>query len=261
VNEDAMDICIVTCNTWKGDGAYAKRLALAAEQLAQIRPDILCLQESLKAVEKGPDTAAFLAEKLEMDAVFTPAREKVRECNGVGKIPCYSGLALLTTLPVVRQQVTSLGGAEGDPERIAQHFVLLVDGKNLVVTNLHLTHLADHDMLRLNQLAIAAGDPFNDLRIDYRLVCGDFNCSWQEMKPWRNSRADRVIDCYQAGNGKMPGGTLVTKPGRRIDHILCIAPSPEAAPACHNAAVVLDKSDASGLLPSDHYAVSVDLSL
>ena len=83
---------IVTLNTWKNEGDYPRRLALMRDGLAELAPDLVCLQECF--ANAGHDTAAWLAAELGLDCHAAPARAKVRRHMGQD-LQSTSGLAIL----------------------------------------------------------------------------------------------------------------------------------------------------------------------
>ena len=256
-------IRVVTINTWKGDGAYASRLAALASQLRLLAPDVVCLQEALKSSDGRFDTAGYLARSLNLQPVYAPARQKIRDVEGE-RIYCHSGLAVLTSLPVCGSSIARLPSAEQD-ERISLTVEMTVEGGTLVVTNVHLTHLEGADVLRRSQLiaAIEHGQP-----LDYSatwLCCGDFNCTLEEDDLRRTLRSTGWLpfDCYAAGGGEMPGITLPggdpTRPGKRIDYILGLVREEADAFPCAKSRIVLDRQDSAGCYPSDHFGVMVEI--
>jgi hypothetical protein len=70
-------LVVVTLNTWKGDGAYSARLRLMVEEVGQLDPDILLLQECFAAPELGHDTAAALAGAMGFQSANWPGRKKI----------------------------------------------------------------------------------------------------------------------------------------------------------------------------------------
>jgi endonuclease/exonuclease/phosphatase family metal-dependent hydrolase len=83
---------LVTLNTWKGDGAYHRRLIAMTAGLRAENPDIVLLQECLRAPEARLDTAAYLAETLGMDHVAWHGRHKRRMVESQ-ELDCTSGVA------------------------------------------------------------------------------------------------------------------------------------------------------------------------
>ncbi len=146
------EITVLTLNTWKCDGDYLKRLALLRHGIAALRPDICLLQESFAAGALGWDTAEHIAEALAYRVAYAPARDKERVIDG-RPVRSQSGLALLTRGRINASQTVSLPDTPEDGERIAQISAVTIDGKRLLVVNLHLTYLLDRDELRQAELA------------------------------------------------------------------------------------------------------------
>ena len=107
---------LITLNTWKGDGAYHRRLIAMADGLAAENPDIVLLQECLRAPEARLDTAACLAETLGMDHVAWHGRRKARLVEG-REFDCTSGVAILSRLPILASRTIMLPVAAADERR------------------------------------------------------------------------------------------------------------------------------------------------
>lgn len=136
---------IVTLNTWKNEGLYERRLALMAEGLGELAPDIVCLQECFQA--DGFDTARHLAGALGLEAAVAPARHKVRTHEG-RRIESASGLAILRRNGALGAGRLALPSDPADGERIGQWSDVAPD---LRVLNLHLTHLRGPEAARLRR--------------------------------------------------------------------------------------------------------------
>lgn len=162
---------IVTLNTWKGDGAYTKRLAAMAAGLASLAPDIVALQEVLAAPEAGYDTAAHIASALGLTAAALPLRRKARAVEG-RTVDSSSGLAILSRGPIRSQRAVPLTADPRDGERAALVAEIETPGRLITVACVHLTHLIDRDDLRRRQWqevqAAVAGR-------EAAIVAGDFN--------------------------------------------------------------------------------------
>ena len=259
-------IRIITLNTWKGDGLYDWRLQLMARELYSLMPDVLCLQEAVRSDDFQIDTADFLADFLDMEKVYAPARWKSRKI-GSYEYNCTSGLAILSAYDVDKHWTDNLPVVPEDPERIACTAQIQVDHHLLSITNLHLTHLPDADRLRCEQLisVMRQNSGLEDTSI--WLCCGDFNLSLSEelLSSIAQQTSQQIIDCYLAGHGSLPGATLVksnrSSSNSRIDHILILQGRDQTPPRINNSRVVLDEPDFEGCYPSDHFGVCVDINL
>ena len=255
---------IITLNTWKGDGVYSKRLAEMANQLRQLHPDILFLQEAVQSVDGSVDTAGFLAEFLGLHSVYAPARLKIRQIEDKAHV-CYSGLAILSSYAIIKQRIDRLPSVAEDLDRISLTAVVALDDKQILLTNLHLTHLPGADALRLRQFA-AVTKHINTLCNPSIWLCGgDFNCVLDKHRLQEVSQNSwlQIDDCYLAAGGHLPGRTLAgnNRPHAlgRIDYILNIVGRGMETLCCTNGRVVLERADGNGVLPSDHFGVMVDI--
>ena len=202
---------VVTLNTWKGDGAYAARLAAMAEGLERLDPDVVLLQEVLDAPTLGLHTGHVLARHLRLNAVNLPLREKKRTVEG-RQVDSRSGLAVLSRHPVRASLSIPLPSDAKDGERAALVVEIVSPHGPLTVTNLHLTHLDDAD-LRRRQLAAAQQVA---KRPGTSLIGGDFNAEVDSF-PLRGSGWS---DC-RTELGQPRRSTLVGQPdGPCLDHLL-----------------------------------------
>ncbi len=236
---------LITLNTWKGDGAYAKRLAAMAAGLAALSPDVVTLQEVLAASEAGYDTAAHLARSLGMSAAVLPLRPKPRLVEG-RTVGSTSGLAVLSRWPIRMQRSVPLPADERDGERAALTAEIDMPGKSITVACIHLTHLNDREELRRQQwreVAAALSGP------GPVIVAGDFNAPMAAFDP------GGFIDSRQAcGEPETPTAIYETAPAC-IDHVLF--KGPRATGWC---TALGDPPSGCEVVPSDHLAVVADFS-
>lgn len=227
---------LVTLNTWKGDGAYHRRLIAMAEGLRAENPDIVLLQECLRAPEARLDTAAYLAKTLGMDHVAWHGRRKRRMVEGQG-LDCTSGVAVLSRMPILASRIIALPLDPEDGKRAA----LAVRIGQVEYVSLHLTHLADGAVLRRIQLEAI----LSQIDIGPSLLGGDFNAEPASMLfdglPTADCRA-------LAGIAAVP-----TCEGRCIDHVMAVGWSPRI----DDVRLVLTEAH-DGVIPSDHAGLSAD---
>ncbi|MDZ4317608.1 MAG: endonuclease/exonuclease/phosphatase family protein [Phenylobacterium sp.] len=237
---------IVTLNTWKNEGQYERRLALMAEGLGELEPDVVCLQECFQA--DGFDTARHLADALGLDAALAPARHKLRAHQG-RRIESASGLAILRRNGALASGRLALPSDPADGERIGQWADV---APGLRVLNLHLTHLRgpQASSLRAAQLAkalAAARRPGAGL-----IVAGDLNApadapDLAQIAAALDLAAAPTLQGERDGHPAYPGA---------IDHLALVDSGGWAIRRRFRA---LDRPDAEGWHPSDHAAVVADL--
>ena len=64
MSSEATRLRIVSLNAWKNDGDFPARVALIAEGLARLNPDVVCLQECFATEDGEVDVAHDLAAAL-----------------------------------------------------------------------------------------------------------------------------------------------------------------------------------------------------
>lgn len=258
-------LTIVTLNTWKNDGDYARRLPLMARQLTALAPDIVVLQEVFAAPEAGAHTGDALAAALTMDQIHEAARPGWRR-HGDGAVASTSGLSLLSRIPIKSHLRLELP-ADSDGERIAIAAWMEWNGGRIAIVNLHLTYQPDAHALRRRQLKDLVKGITGGVAADAIVLAGDFNAE-PDSPPlnWlRESSGFSVSDAWDAAGGprptmtEPPGGTTIGS--RCIDHILLLQPPGTPAAMFIAAERVLDRLDPdSGILPSDHAGLRAVLS-
>jgi endonuclease/exonuclease/phosphatase family metal-dependent hydrolase len=239
---------VVTLNTWKGDGAYRRRLALMTEGLSALAPDILLLQECLAAPEAGLDTARSLARSLGLHQAVWPGRPKPRTVEGV-TVDSTSGVAVLSRFPIRNIRILDLPADPRDGERAALMAELDHPDGPILAVSLHLTHLPDALTLRGRQLATILTALPSDLPA---ILGGDFNAGLDA--PEFRDLPRPVEDCrHLAGVPALP--TLAGSDTACLDHILLTGTRFTAGSVDR----VLDRPDADGILPSDHFGLQAML--
>lgn len=228
---------ILTWNTWKNTPPYRARMEVLVREAGAVRPDIVLLQEAF--VGGGADTAADLAEALGLRCLAAPARAKPRQQEDGSMVDSTNGLAILSRDEVCEPWVIALPPHPDDPDRIAQ--VARIGG--LTVVNLHLTHLADGDALRRDQIfhLLAHLEPEAPT-----VLGGDLNA--EQGDPAVTALLDAGFQDLAADR---PEPTIA---GRRIDYLLARGLSLASVGTRLVGAEPMD-----GLAGSDHAGVLVTL--
>ncbi len=261
---------VITINTWKGEGLYDWRLQLMGRDLYALEPNIVCLQEAVRSADFQVDTAAFLADYLDMEMIYLPARYKKRAIGSrQDKDSCeflsHSGLAILSTSSIDRHWADSMPTHPDDSERMALSAQIYHNSRLITVTNLHLTHLPDAGDLRYQQFLSILQQNSGAASRSTWICCGDFNqrIDNEMIHSLEKDSNLQINDCYLSGLGELPGATLVQTESRpeecRIDYIFSMQEKEKTPPQCTNGHVVLNSPDFEGCFPSDHFGVSVDI--
>lgn len=147
---------ILSLNTWKNDGDYARRLDLMSARLRACAPDVVLLQEAFRLPDNSAHTAARLAHDLDLACTYARARVKLRSWQGA-EVLSESGHAILVRGTVLATERLVLPTSDAGGERIALLARLDVDGRSVLAGCLHLSHLrGDHDGRRAQLETILA---------------------------------------------------------------------------------------------------------
>ncbi len=248
---------LVSLNTWKSEGDYPRRVRAMAEGLSALSADVIALQEDLRTSDGLTHTALALGQALSMHLSWVPARCKPRRV-GAAQTLSTSGLAVLSRRPVLEQRMLALPQDARDGERVAQCVRLPDAAGERWLVNLHLSHLPDRADLRREQLQ-AVLQAMDDLARELPVVlCGDFNAGPGDPELARFLEpGGPLVDAF-AGRQKV---THRSASGRafNLDHIFLRTRGAKPPLEMGGARVVLDRPDAHGVMPSDHFAVCADL--
>ncbi|MBA4261171.1 MAG: hypothetical protein C0443_03885 [Comamonadaceae bacterium] len=248
---------LVSLNTWKAEGDYPQRVRAMVDGLSALSADVIALQEDLRTADGLTHTALALGRALSMHLSWVPARAKPRRV-GQHHTLTTSGLAVLSRRPVLEQRVLELPQDERDGERVAQCVRLPGAAGEGWLVNLHLTHLPDRADLRRAQLEVVL-QAMGGLAAERPLVlCGDFNAEPGDpelagfLQP-----GGPLVDVF-AGRPKV---THLAASGQafNLDHVFLRTMEAKRPFELGDARVALERPDQHGVMPSDHFAVCVDL--
>lgn len=266
---------VVTWNLWWQFGPWQERQPAIAAELLRIDPDVALLQEVWS--EDEVDQAGELAAQLG----FHVARTTDREGN-----PQRFGNAILSRWPILSSTMIRLGDADGEPShRSALAATIDTPGgpQPFVVT--HLAWQYEAGPLRVRQLQevvtfataqVSDGDSVGPPLI----LGGDMNAVPDSDEIRRLTGLGTPFDpnlvftdCWAAvgdGDGHTwtranPHAADASWPRRRLDYVFVAWPrqkpmgNPLQAYLAGTESVVYDGGPAGGIVPSDHYAVVVEL--
>ena len=250
---------IATFNTWNCQGPFDNRLPSMVAGLRALGADVILLQEVFAEAPSGLDVSAHLAGALGMNTVYAPARKKLRKLNDV-PVLSHSGLAVLARGPIGAHESVQLPDDERDGERLGQMVQVKVRGVDVVIGNVHLSHLPGQDDLRRRQLVYLAEHLKRFGGDMLRFAGGDMNA------PAGHDIFD-VLDGFTPLS--VPGDGMRTtlnpvggKPLQAgiIDHLFVSDPNGRVRET--HVQVALHQPDGvHGVFPSDHRAVVADVAL
>jgi endonuclease/exonuclease/phosphatase family metal-dependent hydrolase len=231
---------------------------LLAAGLAALDPDVVALQEAFVASDGSADTAAYLAQRLGLQARVAHARRKPRTVQG-RTVLSDSNVVLLSREAPLESEAWPLPSHSDDGERVA---LLIRVSPTLVIANVHLTHLRGMDALRSTQIATVLAHRWfatADATVAH-LVMGDLNTDLAQLPAlFADDSGWSVLDTFGAAPRATVPVTAAPGQGRCLDYILSLRRESRPHPTFDSARIVLDQPDASGVYPSDHRGVMVSL--
>jgi endonuclease/exonuclease/phosphatase family metal-dependent hydrolase len=262
----------VTLNLWGENGPHEARLGLIGAELERLAPDVVALQEVRDAPGKLQNQAETLARRLHHGHVFAPTTEW-----GGG----VEGLAIVSRFPVVQAAHRRLPHATDLEGRTVLSALLDVPGGLLWVHTTHLSYRQHEGKQREDQVLalddeVRARTAVNE---QPQVLLGDFN-SVPEADEIRwlcglCTLGGRRVFYQDAWATVRPGAPGVTwardnpyrarmnwlRVDRRLDYVFVTAPRRDGRGTVRDAQVILDRPDADGVYPSDHFGVMADVQI
>jgi len=243
------ELSLVTLNLYHDKAQWPKRLPLILAELKRLRPDVIALQEVI-GHETVPNQAQAIADALGYEYAFSST-------DPVGSPQRY-GNAILTRRPILARAWKKLEPL--DDSRTALQLRIAVGDRavNVYVTHLHWTDegaaIRRQQVQGLLEFIAASSDGAPSL------VAGDFNAV--ASAPELQALATGFADTYGALHGEADRAAdstlnLAYFAPKRIDHVFL----QREAFAPLEARIILNRADAQGNWPSDHYGLQVRLRL
>lgn len=251
-----------------GDGQrLERRMALIADELASLRPDVIALQEAAVSRRLG-DVPARLAHRLGHHHVHAPATsyvfgEGILSRLVVGALGFREGPAILSRFPILESEVYELPRCQNrlDP-RVLLRARLDTPWGPIDVFSAHIWR----DECQARRVAALVAASRNGLP---SVLMGDFNAV--ESSPAIRAMTGEAgfIDAYRRANPDTRGATVwqrIDAPHstarRRIDYIFLV-PGLAFPGGVAASRIVLDTPhrlpDGTTVWPSDHYGVLAEL--
>ena len=231
-------LTVVTLNIWHDQGDWPSRLDQIERDLRTLRPDVVMLQEVLQK-EGLPNQAQAIADRLGMPYVHFVS------IDSVGAIKRY-GNAILSTLPFTGTGTLLLPPL--DAYRMAAHARIEVAGRpvHLYATHLHnppTTAGRGARAMEIAHLLAWVEETAGDAAV---VIGGDFNAEPDDPE------MGIMRDYRDLGGAGVTFGHQNDTPRRRIDYLF---DARHAGLVPLAAGVALDRPNATGQFPSDHFAV------
>jgi endonuclease/exonuclease/phosphatase family metal-dependent hydrolase len=162
-------LSLVTINILNDLSRWWQRRNLLVEQIAACQPDLIAIQEV--SIQRKSSNAHWLAEQLNSKNDASDSRYDVYLCPKTGAYEKKEGIAVLSRLPIRKQERLDLL----TQNRVAQAITFRLEGETLLLVNGHFYLQPGSSPQRLAQV---------ELLLDWMdtqpaeipvVVCGDFN--------------------------------------------------------------------------------------
>jgi endonuclease/exonuclease/phosphatase family metal-dependent hydrolase len=263
-------IRVVTLNMWGEQPPLEPRMRGIAAGLKALGPDVIALQEVREIPGTVPNQALTIAAELGMEAHYAPATPW-----GGGD----EGLALLSRFPIRQRMVRELPHATAQERRLIVGVTVETPAGAFSAFTTHLNYRLHHGNVREDQ--IVAGEALvAEVESELpRVYMGDFNATpdSDEIRYLRGLHSiggKRVFyqDAYERRHPNDAGYTWTrANPfterlrwlalDRRIDYIFVSAMRKDGRGVVHDCRIVLDRPDAEGCFPSDHFGLMADIQI
>lgn len=160
-------VVVATLNVRNRADRWRERAPLLIDQLVELRPDVIGLQEIRRPLGQG----AWIRREVNRRLPPGAAPYAMVYAWKTGPRRFWEGLAVMTRLRVLDADHLDLGGGSRVAQRVR---VRLPDGGPLAFYNTHLHHLAEDDALRLAQARRIVTWMESDGDVP-RILVGDFN--------------------------------------------------------------------------------------
>jgi endonuclease/exonuclease/phosphatase family metal-dependent hydrolase len=245
------------------DQDLEQRLAMTAEELQRLSPDIVALQESSVSRRRG-NVAARLATQLGYAYAHAPATRRVFGIGLLDRLAVWimnfeEGPAILSRFPIVSRTTYDLPRCAKffDP-RVALRADVQTPAGTLAIISTH----TSRDACQTRRVAELARQARGALPA---LVMGDFNHGETSAPIQALVRDDGFVDVFRTANPEDTGATVwqrVDAPAptasRRVDFMFLVPGTEYTAEVRHSRVVINTPrhlADGRTLWPSDHYGV------
>jgi endonuclease/exonuclease/phosphatase family metal-dependent hydrolase len=267
----------LTLNLWGDNGPWASRLALVADKLDNLLPDVVALQEVREAPGRVVNQAHALAHHRGYTYVYGAT---TRNVVGGGD----EGLAILSRAPIGAQQLRMLPHStetEGRGVLSAR-----IDSPDFGSFWVHATHLSyrQHEGDKREEQVQAVHDAVTAHDGDSpQIIMGDFNAvphadeiRWLCGLTTLGGRRVFYQDAWDILHAGQPGYTWARtnpyierlgflRPDRRIDYIFVTPPRRDGRGAIHSARLIFDEPmvmpSGERLFASDHFGVVAEVQM
>jgi endonuclease/exonuclease/phosphatase family metal-dependent hydrolase len=258
----------LTLNLWGAEPPLEQRIALVAEGLVGLAPDVVTLQEVREVPGKLANQAEKLAKTVGFEHVFAPATP-----FGGGQ----EGLAILSRLPIIEHHALELPHAEAKERRILLSARVRNGQGEVWVHTTHLNYRLTHGRQREDQVLAIADSVADRTSHTPQILMGDFNARPEadEIRFMRGlhtlgNRRTYFQDAWERMNPGDPGLTWARRnpytaklaflePDRRLDYVFVTPMRGDGRGTVLSCAMVFDKPGTDSVYASDHFGLLAEI--
>jgi endonuclease/exonuclease/phosphatase family metal-dependent hydrolase len=261
----------LTLNLWGAEPPLEGRMAVIAEGLRALAPEVVALQEVLDVPGLVSNTAEGLARATGYNWLFAPATA----FRGG-----YEGLAILSRLPITAHETRELPQATALERRILLSACLEIGGgRSLWVHDTHLNYRLQHGREREDQVMAIDAAVAAHVESVPQILMGDFNARpesdeirWLCGLVTLQGRRTLYQDAWGLRRPNEPGWTWASanpntaalaflQPDRRLDYIFVTPERRDGRGRVHGCRLVFDQPSADGIFASDHFGVLAEVQI
>jgi endonuclease/exonuclease/phosphatase family metal-dependent hydrolase len=247
---------IATLNLFNRMGQWGARAPLVVDQLEELAPDVLGLQE----VDLVLDQGIWISRQINKRRAEQP-HYRIKHATNPDTRASFHAIATLSRVEFQEHEILDLMTFE----RVAQRFVFRCGDRPFVFVNTHLHYPPEAQQERVEQLNYLLAWLDRDARGLPVVIAGDFNAYAEPPEPAVTLMKSRFRSAYEAVHGREPEKTWTTPvntydpaPHGTLDYVFV---SPEFRIA--DAGLAFDKPSPydANLYPSDHLGLYAVLDL
>jgi endonuclease/exonuclease/phosphatase family metal-dependent hydrolase len=260
----------ITLNLWGAEPPLDERMAIVADGLRALAPDIVALQEVREVPGQLANQAETLASAIGYAHVFEPA-----VAFGGG----HEGLAILAREPIVEHSAIELPHANPTERRILLSAKIRLGTLDLWAHTTHLNYRLTHGKEREDQVAAIAQSISARATDSPQFLMGDFNARPEsdEIRFLRglHTLGDRRVywqDAWDRLHPGEPGFTWASanpytaklaflEPDRRLDYIFVTPMRKDGRGAVLACRQIFDSPNEKGVYASDHFGLLADVQI
>ncbi len=258
----------LTLNLWGAEPPLNERMAVVAQGLHDLAPDVVALQEVREVPGQLPNQAETLARAAGFGHVFAPATP-----FGGGQ----EGLAILSRLPIAEHAALELPHAEPKERRILLSSRLHNGQGSVWVHTTHLNYRLTHGKQREDQVSAIADGVAGRTSDSPQILMGDFNARPEadEIRFLRGlvtlgGRRTYLQDAWERAHPGEPGWTwprsnpytaklAFLEPDRRLDYIFVTPMRGDGRGIVHSCTLVFDRPGVDSVYASDHFGLLAEI--